>query len=343
MTGSPAFHLPTDPLPRFLAVFDACRDSGSWWEKQSMALRQAALTLTTVEGRPQEVVRRMRSVASELKGQGGMFSPFQGSLRYIFAAHLMSTGIEPMRLTTEFERMKGFLREERLPRSSHAHTIVTTLVLMEQALQQSGRARISRQQVSRMADVYRAFKENHKWITGADDLGSAALLGEAPGSATQVAAQAHALYLSLRGYRYERGNSLQAVSHILSVHEDPTDAVRRFDAIYQGFRGRGLWMFSSDYDEVASLTFTSAAPSEVVERTLKTREMLRERKYRLSKNESFSVAANIAMLELLNDGRTAHDLNNFAMLLRVHAIIAAQQAAIIASSAAAASAAASAG
>lgn len=334
------FHLPTDPLPRFLAIYDTARDSGRWYEKQSNSLRHASLALTTVDGRPGELVRKMRSVASELKSASSAFSPMQSAMRYVFASHLVSLGIAPSRLLVEQERLRGYLREERLPRSTRAYVVITALVLMEQSMDQDGRPRISREQVARMAQVYRAFKDDHKWITGADDLAAAALLSEEGSHPRAVASHAEAIYQGLRARRYSRGNALQMVSHLLCLHTDPADrVVRRFDEIYQAFKGRGLWMMETDYDEIAALCFTDVSASAIVERTLKLRQELRAKNYRLGKNESFSVAACLAMLDLLNDHRTAHDITAFTMIVRVQAIVQAQQAAVAASAAGGAAAA----
>lgn len=334
------FHLPADPLPRFLAIYDAARDSGRWYEKQSNSLRHASLALTTVEGRPGELVRKMRSVASELKSSSGAFSPMQSAMRYVFAAHLVSLDIAPSRLMVEQERLRGYLREERLPRSTRAYVVIAALVLMEQSMDQDGRPRISREQVARMAQVYRAFKDDHKWITGADDLAAAALISEEGSHPRAVASHAEDIYLALRARRYSRGNALQAVSHLLCLHSESADrVVRRFDEIFQAFRGRGLWMMESDYDEIAALCFTDVSTAAIVDRTLKLRQDLREKKYRLGKNENFSVAACLAMLDLLNDHRTAHDITAFTMIVRVQAIVQAQQAATAASAAGGAAAA----
>lgn len=333
------FHLPTNPFPRFLAIYDAARDSGRWYEKQSNSLRHASLALTTMDGRPGELVRRMRRMADELKGATGAFSPMQSAMRYVFAAHLVALGIDAGRLIVETERLRGFLKAEKLPSSSRSYVIIAALVLMEQSIEDGGSPRITRDQVARMAQVFQAFKTDHKWITGADDLAASALLSAEDGTPRKIASHAEGIYLGLRSRKYSRGNALQMVSHLLCMHPDSSEsAIRRFDEIYQAFRGRGLWMMESDYDEVAALTFVDASTSKIVETTLSCRARLKERKYRLGANENFSVAACLAMLELLNDKRTAHDVTAFTMIVRIQAIIQAQQAAVAASSAAAASA-----
>lgn len=338
-TPSAPFHLPADPLPRFLAVYDAARDSGRWYEKQSNSLRHASLALTTIEGRPNELVRRMRRMADELKGASKMFSPMQSPMRYVFAAHLVALGVDAGRLVVEAERLRGFLRDEKLPTSSRSYVIIAAMVLMEHSIDTNGSPRINRDQAARMALVYRAFKADHKWITGADDLAAAALLSSDSGSPRSLAANAENIYQALRQRKYTRGNALQMVSHLLCMHDESAEVcVRRFDEIYRAFKDQGLWMMESDYDEIAAFCFVDASASKIVETTLAARVKLREKKYRLGKNENFSVAACLSMLQLLNDSGSAHDVTAFTMIVRIQAIIQAQQAAVAASAAAAAGA-----
>ena len=64
MTVRP-FLLPADPLDRFLALYQQARDTGRWWEKQSNSLRHACLALVTLEGRPGDLIRRLRRTADE--------------------------------------------------------------------------------------------------------------------------------------------------------------------------------------------------------------------------------------------------------------------------------------
>jgi len=336
------FHLPADPLPRFLAIYEACRNSGPWYDKLSGSMRHAAMALVSMEGRPTELVRRMRSSASALKSESSVFSPLKGSLRYVFAAHLMAMNVSAGRLISEFDRLKGFLKDENLPRMNSPYVMVATLVLVEQSVAENGSPRISRDQVVRMGALFRAFKSDHRWLTGEDDLGPAAILMGSGDPPLRIAAQSEEIYRSLRAQKYSLGNSLQAVSHLLYLHPgSPSQVVQRFDAIYQAFKSHKLWMMDSDYDEVAALCFTNATPEKIAARTQQLRADLRSKGYGLSKNENFSIAACLAMLELLSSENTHADMATFSLIVRVQAMIQAQQAAaaIAASSAAAAAAA----
>ncbi|MAW60952.1 MAG: hypothetical protein CMJ94_08965 [Planctomycetes bacterium] len=341
MTVRP-FLLPADPLDRFLALYQQARDTGRWWEKQSNSLRHACLALVTLEGRPGDLIRRLRRTADELKSRSGMFSPMQNAMRYVYAAHLMAIELSPERILKESERLKQMLKAEKLPRSTSAYNIVTALVLLEQSLEAGGSARISRDQVARMAQIYRAFKEDHPWITGGDDLAPAALLAGEPGAPRAIASRVESVYQELRSFKYGRGNALQTAAQLLSLHpQAASGAVRQFDAIYQGFRGRGLWMMECDYDEVAALSFVSATPTTIVDRTLDRREAVRARRWGLGKNETFSVASSLTMLELLGQAASHEELAAFSMIVRIQAVIQAQAAATVAASSGGAAAAAS--
>jgi hypothetical protein len=198
------FHLPSDPLTRFLEVYETARDTGRWYEKQSNSLRHACLALVTMEGRPTELVRRLRRTAGELKSRSGMFSPMQNAMRYVYAAHLLAIGVSPERIILESTKLKEMLRSEKLPRHTTAYNVVTALVLLELSLERGGSARITRDQVGRMAQVYRAFKDDHPWITGGDDLAPAALLSGEAGAPRAIASRVETIYQELRSHKYGR-------------------------------------------------------------------------------------------------------------------------------------------
>lgn len=335
------FHLPSDPLTRFLEVYETARDTGRWYEKQSNSLRHACLALVTMEGRPTELVRRLRRTAGELKSRSGMFSPMQNAMRYVYAAHLLAIGVAPERIILESTKLKEMLRSENLPRHTTAYNVVTALVLLELSLESGGSARITRDQVGRMAQVYRAFKDDHPWITGGDDLAPAALLSGEAGAPRAIASRVETIYQELRSQKYGRGNALQMASQLLSLHPDaPGAVVRRFDSIYHAFRAQGLWMMECDYDEVAALTFVDTPVNEVVDRVLDHRESVKARRWGLGKNETFSVAASITMLDLLGAAASHDEVAAFSMIVRIQAVIQAQAAVVAATSSSGAAAAA---
>lgn len=320
--------VPEDPLPRFLDLYLLARDGGSWFERQSATLRHASLSLVPIQGRPSQLVQGMRRTAEELKRQTGVFSPLRGPLRYLIAAQLNAFDVGAERFAKEYERTRNYLQQEKLPRSSGAHVALATLALVENAREQYGLPRVHRDQVVALGKVFRALKEDHPWLTGSDDLVAAALLSERPEAPARVALRAEAIYQGLRSLKFSRGNALQMVSHLLCLHpEDPDEVVRRFHAVYYAFKDRGLWMFETDYDEVAALCFTDQTANTIADLALDQRDALRSGGLRLGANESFSLACSLAMLQILAEYDQRDAWTQFAMLVRVQSIVHTQQAA----------------
>ncbi len=322
---SPTIQLPTDPLSRFQEVFQAIRKDARWWSSFT-CLRYSALALTTVDGNASNLARKLWTTAEALKRGGGWTSPLQGSIRFLIAAALIRQGRSLDRFFAEVERVHDYFREAKLPRG-RAHEMLATLVLQQQALD-AGNSQIRREQVNRVAAVFKQIKLDHPWLTAADDYPAAALLAGGKDSPRQITSRVEALYQGLRGYRFNQGNALQTVSHMLYLHPEADHQVlRRFHNLYQGFKDRGLWMFEGDYDEIACLTYLDPSASQIIDTVLKHRQSIHELKPRMGKNESFSLACHTACLEMLADHRQLHWIIDMAAIIQAQSIIKQQQAA----------------
>ncbi len=334
------FFLPEKPLQRFLELESALRTRFSWWHGLS-SVRVAGLTLTTVDGKPRHLVNELWSLSERLKRRSGLVGPFQSSVRHIVAAILIRNGDDADGFFQEFQRVRLLLREARLPRGQ-TYQGIATLMLRDQAATQGWKV-VRRSQVERTRAVYAEMKLHHPWITGGDDLPLAALLSGSEDSPKRMGARFEHLYQGLCGYRFSRGNPLQAVSHLLYLHPEEDDLVmRRFRDLYHAFKDRGLWMFEGDYDEIAVLTFLSQSPAEVATRVLEHRRQTAMLRPRPGRNESFSLACHTAFLELAQVGSSNQPLLDAAAVARIVTIIQAQQGAAVAAAAGAGAAAAAA-
>jgi hypothetical protein len=322
---SPAIHLPTDPLGRFQEVFQAIRKDARWWSSFT-CLRYAALSLTTMEGNPTNLARQLWSTAEKLRRGGGWASPLQSSIRFLVAASLMRHSRSPDRFFNEVERVVAFFRESKLPRG-RAHEMLATIVLQQQALA-ADYSQVRREQVRRLHGVFKQMKADHPWLTTPDDYPCAALLSGGKDSPKQISSRVEALYQGLRQYRFSKGNALQTVSHMLYLHPEPDhEVLRRFQNLYHAFKGRKLWMWENDYDEIACLTYLSQSTPQIVETVLKHRESIKAMKPRIGANEHFSLACNTAFLELIGNARDMHWIVDLVGLIQAKSVLAAQQAA----------------
>jgi len=322
------FYLPEQPLDRFCEVFAAIRSHSQIWDGYS-SLRSAALALTTMQGRPRELASEMRQTAEAMKITSGWTSPLRSSIRFMVATALMRSGHTTEALMREVERVTPMFREEKLPRG-RAYEMLAVVILQDQASQQ-GWQRIRREQVRRLALVFRQMKKNHPWLTGADDFACAALLANSSDSPQRISNRVEGFYQGLHQLRFTRGNALQTVSHLLYIHPcDDQVAMRRFRDLYYGFKAHKLWMFESDYDEIACLSFLDQRPATIIDLVLRHRGQLSEIRPRIGRNESFSLACHTAFLELAGEIKDPQQISQIALMIQAQAIIQAQQAAVIA-------------
>lgn len=330
--------IPSQPLARSLAIFDALRDDAAWSDDRTV-LRYAATTLATAEHDDvADLARRARDVAAELASDASWFGPLRGTLRHCVAAMLVTHRIDAAAFLAEVGRTDTRLRALGV-RRGHVHEILATLVLMGH-----GTGRVTDEQLARFAEILDGMRAHHPWITGADDYPACALLVDAPRA--RLMERVEHFYASLRALGFRRGNALQYVSHLLILNPAPDDvAIRRFADLYAAFRDAGLWMHTGDYDEVAMLTFLDEPVGEIVRRVSEHRDVIAAHRPRPGKELSFDLACTTVLIELLRGGERVSVVNGVRGTMAAQALIASQNAAAITAAtagAAAASAAASA-
>lgn len=331
-----AFELPADPLGRFLAITREIHGLKSWVDGWN-SLRFAALGLVCAPGDPHEVSTRLFEVADELRKGAGWFGSLNGPVRYCVAATLLRRGERAADFTREVERVRGLFKEAGLSRGS-AYEVLAILILSEDAPGQ----RVTASQVQRMAAVHTAMKKDHGLLTGVDDYPACAILSAGKQEASQIEARVERFYKGLADLKFQRGNQLQSVSHMLFFSPAPDDvALRRFRGLYDAFQGQGLHMNQGDYDEVGFLTFLSQDAGSVVERVLSDRRTIRMERPQPTKQEGFNLACNTCFMALAPLDEKLHRLTDVARLQQIQQMLQAQQAAVIVASGAASASAAS--
>lgn len=313
--------VPEDPLTRFLALQQALFEHRSWTESHS-ALRYAAVSLTLIPGPPSEVAERSDRLARELKERAGWFGELRSSARHAIAADLLRRGVPARIFTNEVDRVREMFRAEKLPRGG-LYEVLAVLILHG-----AEEGAVRSDAVRRVASIFRRLDEDHRFLTGRDDLPACALLSLRPEPVEHIATRLESLYSGLRDLKFHRGNQLQLASHLLffGPHDDAV-SLRRFRAIYEAFREDGLWMNGGDYDEVALLAFLDVSPNDLVRRVAAHRERLRAGSPRPGKQESFSLACNTVLLELAGRDLRGEWLDDAAQMARIVGLIQAQQAA----------------
>jgi hypothetical protein len=227
-------------------------------------------------------------------------------------------------------RTRKALRRYSLPRRATQTTFASLLLV----LHENGGA-VPKQNLERMESIYRCWKQEHRWLTGEDDLPTAALHATREESPESLTRRIEEAYDALRRAKFRRGNPLQLASHLMAL--DPRGVVKtvqRFERIAHSFRSERQRVSTQHYDEVAILALTEDTPARLVKRVLDTRRALRAARPKPGKDLAFSLAAGLVLAEEAGRLGDAGSLPALSMLRTVQTILDAQAAAAMAAVAA---------
>lgn len=319
MPKSPAS---ADVLPRFLEIANALRAERKWFEDWTL-LRHAALTLPLFEGDPVELARRLREVSAGLRDQARWWESLNGSLRFLVAAAVIRHGEGAADFVEELRRVRTLFREAKLPRSDVGE-VLAFLTLRDHAPRQ----RVAPAQVARMRELFTEIRKDHRWLLGAGEYPTIAMLATTDVPAGEIARRVEAILQRLEAGGFHSRGRLMPISQLLFfVPADDALTCGRFEALWKEFKEQGLRMFASDYDEVALLAFVPRTARETVRCVLAHREEIRKLKPRPSRDISFGLACSTAFLELVGDDPKLRRLSNTQAALQVRSILVARQAA----------------
>ena len=324
-----------DPVTRYLATFDRLR-ARKRWSTDTATFRFVALALGAAGAGVD--FDHLEKVATGLRRRARWTSPLKSEIRYVVAAMIVRRGLSPQDVHERVFEARDAFKAQRLPSRGTGPTLAA-LVL---ALRSEGRA-VPARHVERLASIYRRWRNDHFWLTSANDLPAAALHAGRNEPVEVVTADVERAYARLRELGFRRGNPLQLVSHLLAVDPRGTDAaVQRFAVVAERLRDARERVGSGRYDEVALLALAQETPERAVRRVLAYRDRLRAAKPRPSKDLAFSLAAGIELAE--DSARAGRDgAGDLAALQAIRDILDAQQAATIAAISASSAAASSSG
>ena len=308
----------SDTVADYLRTFETLRASKRWSDDVAI-LRFVALTLTAAGLRDPRT--SLDEVASILRTQAGWTSPLKSPLRYAVAAMILRRQLDAARTHAQVEKTVAALREQGLPRRGAAPLLAALLLV----LHHQGRE-VPRRDLERMGEIYRRWRDDHFWLTGADDLPAAAIHAMREQPVETLGHEVERAYRKLHDAGFRRGQQLQFVSQILAVDPRGVDAsVERFKSCAKALEQGKQRVAPKAYDEIAILALTESDPAALIERVLGYRDRLLALKPKPAKEIALSIATGIALAEDMEKsaGRNVGDL---AMARSVQAILDAQQA-----------------
>jgi hypothetical protein len=311
-----------DPVGFYLHTFEALRKRKRW-TTNTVVLRFAALSMASLE--LADPYGELEAAASELRSRANWFGPLKSEIRYAVAAVILRRGLAVGPVHAQVKRTREAFRKRHGRSHARVREIFASLILV---LHQEG-GRVPAGTIDRMDRIFRAWKKDHRWLTGADDLPAAAIHAVRDEPVTSIAVRVEEAYRGLHRAGFKKGNPLQLVSHLMAA--DPRgvhEATGRFERIARDLKRRGEHVRTSRYDEMALLALTPQVPSAIAADVIRIRDRLREARPRPSKEIAFSLAAGLALQEALGEG--GEPVGDVAMLQSIQGILEAQQAAMAA-------------
>jgi hypothetical protein len=228
--------------------------SGLKWDT-NLVKHFAAMVYATKDRRVN--IDKLQEVKNFIKEETSWTSQFRGTNQFILASLL---SIEEsyrgfFKDTIElYERMieKGLKRSIQLPLASYTIVKEVPKDLWDE-------------KISRMNDFYSKMKQNHFWLTSADDYVFAAVLASTDLNVAETSQNMEYCYNYLNKEGFYKGNDLQTLSHILAIGEEGVEekcgkAVNLYKKLkekdcklqYSGLATLGLLaLVTSDVDKMA--------------------------------------------------------------------------------------------
>ena len=312
-----------DQVERYLSVFEDLRRRKRW-STDTNILRFAALTIAASEIAVDSV--DLEATAKALVHEAGGFSPLSSPIRHAVAAILLRRGLDPVVTVRRTRETLSLFKQAKLQKGGTSPYLAALLLVLD-----NDGAAPSARTVERMKAVLERWKDDHWWLTGADDYPMAAMHAARDSSVEQIALEAEEIYQALHRHRFSRGNQLQLASHLLLFSgAGPRDAAERFARMANALRSAGQRINECQYDEVALLVLSGAPAEEAAARAVAARDRLCAVKPRPQSAIAFSIACGVVLAEA---AATVHDLDDAraaANLRAVQSVVEAQQAAMIA-------------
>ncbi len=307
-------------LDRFCRLYSAMMEGRSWWNGFEL-YRYASLVLC-LEDRPvAETTAAFDAICEEIKARMPWYR--RSAIDSLLGALLIRTRWPAAEFFAEVERAEPLFKSH-FRWVDRVHESMAIYALLEGKRDR----RVDAASVERIAAIHAQMKTAHPWLTNRGDWPACAFLATTHQSPSEISARLEALYQGLLREKFRSGDLLQRATQILYFHPGSVDSVvARCRDLYRTFEERGLWMNSSDYDDLALLTFTRQPVPEVCDTLARHRDVMAALPQKPAKNTSFILASGTTLLELTADDPSRPALAVQQSILLLQFLIPAAQAA----------------
>ncbi|CQR45819.1 hypothetical protein BN1058_00057 [Paraliobacillus sp. PM-2] len=261
-------------------------------------------------------------ISNYIKKHVGAFSTLKSYQRFTTASML------DVRFQNPKEEFHQFIDiYEQLIRggfSRGSFTYIAAMAIMTNPSEES----YDKERVGRSLDIYREMKKHHFFLTSSSDYPLAALLSGINVEINHLINRTESLYESLSNKGFKKGNDLQFLTHILTLHPSISEdtLVNRSTKQLVAFKKNGVKIKKMHYPEIGMLALLEDT-SGFIERIKVVTEQLNDLKgFKWTKDFNLIFAINFVMSEVIED----KTLLEAGLHTVMEAIMQAQQAAMIA-------------
>ncbi len=258
-------------LDRFLLVHAAVRENAPWHRRTSPALALQSLSLV-IDG-ADDRAGRLREAEVAFHQATPWWSTMSGPLGDAVAARALARGVEPGRFAQRVRAIQGLFKQWRLPRMGWMPPLAAAWLAFHDDAEVTAA-------LPRTKAILAAWKADHPWLTGGDDLLAAALHALRGAHPDRVGRMVEDRYQSLRRVGLWRGQSLQRAAQLAALQPklSPERLAQRTRALRIAFRARRFRVDVQRYTPATILALLDRPPEVLADEVMDGRARLKAAK-----------------------------------------------------------------
>jgi hypothetical protein len=258
-------------LDRFLLVHSTVRANAPWHRRASPALALQSLSLVIDDA--DDRATRLRDAEVAFHQATPWWSTMSGPLGDAVAARALARGEDPARFAQRVRAIQGLFKQWRLPRVGWMPPLAASWLAFHDDAEVTAA-------LPRTRAILAAWKVDHPWLTGGDDLLSAVLHAVRGAHPDRVGRMVEDRYQSLRGVGLWRGQSLQRAAQLAALQPklSPERLAERTRALRIAFRARGFRVDVQRYTPATMLALLDRRPEALADEVIDTRVRLKTAK-----------------------------------------------------------------
>ncbi|WP_226672596.1 DUF4003 family protein [Rossellomorea aquimaris] len=268
-------------------------------------------------------IDRFMEISDYIKNEVGAFSTLKQEIRFTFAAMLDTRFDDYQSRFHEFLSVYDSLIDAGFSRGPFSY--IAAMTMLSDGNKRQGFA-------GHGMEVYKKMRYQHFFLTGHSDYPFALLLSQRAGDHDALIDRIEGFYHQLNSAGFWKGNDLQSMSHILSLHSEwsQEELVQRCTVLYDTFKQVGIKPKAMFYPQIALLSFVEGDVFLVNQVKNVWEELNSSKAFKWHKDINLMMAVNI----IISDKVENNAVMQVSLSTAIETLIQAQQATMIATVAA---------